>query len=64
MDNQCGNFVGKIQFPELNKEFPLLNSPMNNNPELIQPSTWIVSLKRESLRSVRLKERAEIQAYE
>ena len=39
MDNQCGNFVGKIQFPDLNKEFPLLNFPMNNKPELIQPST-------------------------
>ena len=63
MDNQCGNFAGKIQFPDLNKEFPLY-SPMNNKPELIQTSTWIVSLKRESLRSVRLKDRAEIQAYE
>ena len=35
---------------------------MNNKPEF-QPSTWIVSLKRQSLRSLRLKERAEIQAY-
>ena len=38
MDNQCGNFAGKIQFPDLNKEFPLY-SPMNNKPELIQTST-------------------------
>lgn len=62
MDDQHGNVVGKIHSLDLNKEFPL--SPMNNKPEF-QPSTQLVSLKRESLRSLRLnKERAEIQAYE
>ena len=62
MDNQCGNVVGKIHSLDLNKEFPL--SPMNNKPKF-QPSTQLVSFKRESLRSLRLnKERAEIQAYE
>ena len=59
MDNQCGNVVGKIHSLDLNKEFPL--SSMNNKPEF-QPSTQLVSFKRESLRSLRLnKERAEIQ---
>ena len=63
MDNQCGNFEGKIQFPDLNKEFSLYSTTINK-PELIQTSTWIVSLKREYLRSLQLKERAEIQADE
>ena len=38
---------------------------MNINKPEFQPSTQLVSLKRESLRSLRLnKERTEIQAYE
>ena len=61
MDDHCGNVVGKIHSLNLNQEFPL--SPMNDKPEF-QSSTRIVSLKRESLRTLRLKERAEIQGNE
>lgn len=61
MDNHCENAVGKIPSPDLSQEFRL--SPMNDKPEP-EPSTRIVSLKRESLRGLRLKERAEIQANE
>jgi len=67
MDNQCANEDSKWT---INVEMLWAKSilwtltPMSNEPEFQLSTYYFVSLKRESLRSVRLKEMAEIQADE